>query len=409
MSGPLFSVVIPTFNRSRLLTYAIETTLRQSAADLEVVVCDNCSTDDTRETVGGFADPRVRYVRTPEHWVIADNWEFARTQARGRFVVMLSDDDALVPTALAAFAGEIDRHQADFLFCGVAEYRDTTFPGAGRNTLSCPPFSGVRRVVPAAEFLQPLFSFRPRFNMHPSAFVFARALADLVASRCGRFFQTNGVEYCAWTLAAAVARRIVFIDAPLCICGRTGASWGSNLALANPGQERIDAFIADVDRQQKYAPLSNFTMCNLWGEGVLTAGKLLPMELGGYEFDEAQYLRATMRELVQRRALGVNVSREIGELSTYSRKSPALAAELGSMAEARPTLPQLVRSRLGDAGGRALRRWLHQRRGARDVRGEKGRAGFEVRGEQFAFSTIRGCADFLGDVVTAACRRTHRS
>jgi hypothetical protein len=396
---PFFSVVIPTFNRSRLVTYAVDSILKQTFEDFEIVVCDNCSMDDTREVVGRLADPRVRYVRTPEHWVIADSWEFARSQARGRFIVMLSDDDALIPKALEVLAREAERHDADLLFCGVAEYRDETFPGPGRNTVSCPPFSARTRVVAGEEFLRPLFAFRGQFNMHPSAFVFAGALAELVANRCGRFFQTNGVEYCAWTLAAALAKRIVYVDAPLSICGRTGASWGSNLNLANPGQDRIEQFIADVDRQQKYAPISNFTMCNLWAEGVLTAKKLLPFELGTFDFDEPEYLRATTRELLQRRALGVDVSREMNELSEYVRKWPSLAAELASLAKPRPTLWRAVRSRLGDMGARALRHRMNERRSARHVRGGQATAGFHVRGGDFGFHTIGGCAEFLMDLV----------
>jgi glycosyltransferase involved in cell wall biosynthesis len=399
---PVFSVVIPTFNRSRLVAYAVDSILKQTFDDVEIVVCDNCSIDDTREVVGRIADPRVRYVRTPEHWVIADSWEFARSQAIGKFIVMLSDDDALVPTALETFARETRRHDADFLFCGVAEYRDDSFPGPGRNTLSCPPFSGSSRLVPAEEFLRPLFSFKGRFNMHPSAFVFAAALADLVASRCGRFFQTNGVEYCAWPLSAALARRIVYIDAPLCICGRTGASWGSNLALANPGQDRIEAFIADVERQPKCAPLTNFTMCNLWADGVLTAKKLLPVELGGYEFDEALYLRATMRELSRRRSLGVNVEREMRELSEYVRRWPSLSREMASTAEGRDTLWRPVRSLVAAVGARALRRRVRASRNARKVNRGEVASGFQVSGGDFGFHGIVGCAQFLGGVVGRA-------
>jgi len=402
---PLFSVVIPTYNRSRLVVYAVESILRQTFGDFEVIVCDNCSLDDTGEVVGRLTDPRVRYVKTPAHWVIADSWEFARAQAKGKLVVMLSDDDALVPTALEAFAQEAERHDADFLFCGVAEYRDESFPGVGRNTLSCPPFSGRRRVVSAHEFLQPLFAFKGRFNMHPSAFAFSQALADLVASRCGRFFQTNGVEYCAWTLAAALAKRIVYIDAPLCICGRTGASWGSNIALANPGQEKIDQFIADVDRQHKYAPLTNFTMCNLWGEGVLTAKKLLPLEFGGYEFDEAEYLRATMRELSTRRSLGVNVTKEIDELSRYVRQGPALAGELASIAEPRKAAWRSVRSVVGRLGGGALRRWVTATQNARKVRRGDVASGFAVHGSDLGFHTIVECAGFLAGVCARAVGR----
>jgi glycosyltransferase involved in cell wall biosynthesis len=399
---PFFSVVIPTFNRSRLVTYAVDSILKQTFGDFEIVVCDNCSTDDTGEVVGRIPDPRVRYVRTTAHWVIADSWEFARSQAKGRFIVMLSDDDALVPTALEAFAREIRRHDADFVFCGVAEYRDLTFPGSGRNTLSCPPFSGGSRVVSAEEFLQPLFAFKGRFNMHPSAFVFARALADLVANRCGRFFQTNGVEYCAWTLAAAVAKGIVYLDAPLCICGRTGASWGSNLSLANPGQERIEEFIADVNRTPMYAPLTNFTMCNLWADGVLAAKKLLPLEFGAYEFDETQYLRATMRQLCSRRSLGVDVAREMNELSEYVRRWPPLVTELASMAKSRKTFWGSIRSALGRLGGRALGRRVAAFRSARKVSRGEVTSGFVIRGEDFGFRDIVACVDFLAGVVARA-------
>ena len=398
---PLFSVVIPTFNRSRLVAYAVDSILRQTFADFEVVVCDNCSADDTADVIARITDARVRYVRTPAHWVIADSWEFARSQARGCFVLMLSDDDVLVRTALESFAREARHHDADFLFCGVAEYRDLSFPGDGRNTLSCVPFGGESRAVSLDDFVAPLFSFRQRFNMHPSAFAFARALADRVAGRCGRFFQTNGVEYCAWTLAAALAKRIVQIDAPLCVCGRTGASWGSNIALANPGQERIEQFIADVERQHKHAPLSNFTMCNLWAEGALTAKKLLPMELGNYEFDEPEYLRATMRELLRRRALAVDVSRDLHEVTSYTRKSPALARELEAMQAQRRSLWSSLRSAVGRAGGRAARIRVRALRDARRVRRGEVTRGFTINGADLGFDSITGCAEFLAGVVTA--------
>ena len=83
MSAPFFSVVIPTYNRSDLVTYAVESVLKQSFAELEVLVSDNGSTDDTAEVVGRIADPRVRYVQTPVHGPIADSWEFARSAGQG--------------------------------------------------------------------------------------------------------------------------------------------------------------------------------------------------------------------------------------------------------------------------------------------------------------------------------------
>jgi glycosyl transferase family 2 len=397
---PFFSIVIPTYNRSRLVTYAIDSVLKQTFGDFEIVVCDNGSADDTPDVVRRITDPRVRYVRTPRHMVIADNWEFARSHARGRMVLMLSDDDALVPTALQRFADEARRHDADFLFCGVAEYRDDTFPGLGRNTVRCPAFSGRARVLSLDEFVAPLFVFRSPFNMHPSAFLFERSLAELVASRCGRFFQTNGVEYCAWPLAAALARRIVYLDAPLCVLGRTGVSWGTNLGLANPGEQRIEEFIADVDHERKHAPLSNFTISNLWAEGLLTAKKLLAAEFSAYEFDEAEYLRKTMRNLSTRRSQGVDVSREIEEVLVYARKWPALAEELATKATVNRTTPwDALRGQAGKLGAEALVRRLRAYRSARHVRRGDVKTGFRVSGGDFRFYSIVGCAEFLGSIV----------
>ena len=397
--SPYFSIVIPTYNRSRLVKYAIDSVLNQTFRDFEIVVCDNGSLDDTPTVVCRLTDPRVRYVRTPRHMVIADNWEFARSQARGSLLLMLSDDDALVPTALERFARAARTHEADFLFCGVAEYRDNTFPGDGRNTVTCPSFSGQTRVLSVDEFVKPLFVFRNAFNMHPSAFMFSRTLAEQVASRCGRFFQTNGVEYCAWPLAAALAKHIVYLDAPLCICGRTGASWGSNLSLANPGQERIKQFIADVDHERKHAPLNNFTMSNLWAEGLLTAKKLLAAEFAGYEFDEAQYLRAAMRDLTARKAQGVDVTREIDEVLIHARKSAALVEELTSKATPQVTPWRAVRSAVGRLGVGAVLRRLRAYRTVRRVKHGDVMSGFHVDGSDFRFDGIVGCADFLGSVV----------
>src|SRR5215510_6953761 len=101
---PLFSIVIPTYNRSDLVQGAVRSILRQTLDDFEVVVSDNCSEDDTRDVIEGFQDVRVRYVRTPTHGPIGDSWEFARSQAKGTLVMMLSDDDALVHDALERFA-----------------------------------------------------------------------------------------------------------------------------------------------------------------------------------------------------------------------------------------------------------------------------------------------------------------
>jgi glycosyltransferase involved in cell wall biosynthesis len=400
MKTPFFSIVIPTFNRSDLFPYAVRSILKQTFDDFEIIVCDNFSDDATPEAAKQFTDSRFKYVQTPRHFVIADSWEFARSHATGELILMLSDDDALVTTALERFDYESKCHNADFLFCKPAQYRDLSYPGPEQNSIDCPPFSGASRVVSVEDFIGPLFSFRLKFEMHPSAFIFSKAIADFVANRTGRFFWTNGVEYSAWPIAAAFSKKIVHIDAPLVIVGRTGKSWGSNIALCNPGKERIQEFIKDVDHERKHAPLNNFTMCNLMAEGMLTAKSLFPGEFESYKFDELEYLSKTLAELRKRKALGVDVSTEMDDLRRYAAKYPIFTQEFGGVESARISagaerLTTRLRSVIGNLGARTLRRRIRASQLAHRLERGAVQSGFCASGEDFGFSDVLGCAEFL--------------
>jgi glycosyltransferase involved in cell wall biosynthesis len=395
--SPLFSIVIPTYNRSDLVEGAVRSVVRQTCPDFEVVVSDNCSEDNTREVVEEIGDPRVRYVRTPSHGVIADSWEFARAQARGRLIMMLSDDDALVPNALFRFAEEYRRHRSDFLFCNLAEYRDPSFQGPEENTVACRPFSGQTRQVALDEFLGPLFAFRPRFDMHPSAFMFAARIAEQVVQRSGRFFRTNGVEYFAWPLAAVLANSIVYIDAPLVILGRTAKSWGATVVLSNPGKQQIQKMIADAAQDRPWLPLTNFTLTNLMAEGMLLGRQMFPDELSAFPFDEPHYLRMTMRELRSRQAMGVDVDAEMRELVAYATKYPSLKDELLAPAPNghRSTLREFAKA-LGL--GRVRGRLAALREARRIRRGQVGN-GFYASGRDFGFNDALSCSDFVARVT----------
>ena len=110
MGTPYFSIVIPTYNRSDLFPYAVKSILKQTYDNVEVILSDNFSTDDSPDVASQFSDPRFRYVRTPRHFHIADAWEFARSHATGKLIMMLSDDDTLAATALEHLYSEAEYH-----------------------------------------------------------------------------------------------------------------------------------------------------------------------------------------------------------------------------------------------------------------------------------------------------------
>jgi glycosyltransferase involved in cell wall biosynthesis len=98
---PEITAVVPTHNRRDLLRLTLRTVLGQRDVDLEVVVVDDGSTDDTAEVVAGFDDPRMHLVRhgTPQGVSAARNRGIA--EAGGKWVAFVDDDDLWAPDKLA--------------------------------------------------------------------------------------------------------------------------------------------------------------------------------------------------------------------------------------------------------------------------------------------------------------------
>lgn len=107
MSGvaPTVSVLISTFNRSRLLRRAIRSVLMQDYRDFELVIIDDCSTDDTPHVIASFDDPRIRYIRNEtnvgsKEGDRAHMRRFVYELMRGTYFVYLCDDDYWLPSDL---------------------------------------------------------------------------------------------------------------------------------------------------------------------------------------------------------------------------------------------------------------------------------------------------------------------
>jgi glycosyltransferase involved in cell wall biosynthesis len=107
---PLVSVCIPTYNRAGLLAGALQSVLAQTVDDLEVIVSDNASPDDTPGVVAACTDPRLRYHRNARNIGGRANWNQAFSLARGRYIAPFPDDDLMLPENLACKVAALDAH-----------------------------------------------------------------------------------------------------------------------------------------------------------------------------------------------------------------------------------------------------------------------------------------------------------
>ncbi|MCB9159892.1 MAG: glycosyltransferase [Caldilineaceae bacterium] len=105
---PEVSVIIPNYNQSRFVTAAIDSVLQQSFRDVEIIVVDDGSTDDSAAVIARYGD-RVRYIYQQNQGLGAARNTGIKA-ATGRFVGLLDADDAWLPTYLAHMMTLATRH-----------------------------------------------------------------------------------------------------------------------------------------------------------------------------------------------------------------------------------------------------------------------------------------------------------
>lgn len=113
---PFFSIVIPTYNRCSDLEFALFCIFQQSFKNFEVIISDNCSSDNTRLVVNNYNDARVHYSCTNRTVGNAINIDRGIRLAKGKYVFLHSDDDFLFnPDSLMQIHEEITKYKPGYI------------------------------------------------------------------------------------------------------------------------------------------------------------------------------------------------------------------------------------------------------------------------------------------------------
>jgi|GEM_PF-7007112 len=100
VAHPLVSVGIPTYNQPEFLRQAIQSVLDQTFQNFEIIVVDDCSTDNTPDIVQEFEDPRIHYHRTDTNLRPPRSWNECARLAKGKYFSILPHDDLYKPKFL---------------------------------------------------------------------------------------------------------------------------------------------------------------------------------------------------------------------------------------------------------------------------------------------------------------------
>jgi len=232
-----FSILLPTRNRLQLLQYAVESVRRQDFSDWEIVVSDNASTEDVRGFVARLDDPRTHYVRTDSFVSVTDNWNNALRASTGDYVIMLGDDDALMPGYFSQLAHLIEKHEApDLIYTDAYQYAyPNVMPGHPSGFIQqgyAEFITGRARTEPfwlpraeAFALVAKSMSFRISFGFNMQHYVVSRRMVNALSSH-GEFYESPFPDYYAANALLLLAENVLVVPHPLIVIGISPKSFG---------------------------------------------------------------------------------------------------------------------------------------------------------------------------------------
>jgi glycosyltransferase involved in cell wall biosynthesis len=252
MSGPRFSVLVPTRDRPATLAHTLRTCLEQDFDSYEVIVSDDGTNPATATTVESLAGPRLRYHCAGRSLTMAENWEHALSFARGEYILVVGDDDGLMPGGLADLDRLLDAYQCPALSFERVNYHWPNTPlFEGENVISFPL---VREVEwrESVDIIEGVANSKLAFTLLPSPYtgVVRRDLLERMRERAGSVFRGSSPDvYSGYAIAHYVKRYPV----TTCVVSVAGTAAGSNGAEAlllggnNPGSRSFRSRNQEVD------------------------------------------------------------------------------------------------------------------------------------------------------------------
>ncbi|HVS88078.1 MAG TPA: glycosyltransferase [Candidatus Acidoferrum sp.] len=134
--NPLVSFVVPCYKLAHLLPECVNSILKQTYQNYEILIMDNCSPDNTPEVATSFSDPRVKHIRNETNLGHVRNFNKGITMARGKYVWLISPDDWLrSPKALARYVDLMERNPGiGYAFCRAVEVQGSKEVGIAQWT-----------------------------------------------------------------------------------------------------------------------------------------------------------------------------------------------------------------------------------------------------------------------------------
>jgi len=230
------SFLLPTRNRLEYLRYAIMSVLRQGDSNWEIVVSDNDSEEDISGYVKSLGHKQIRYYRTKEFISVTENWNNALEQSEGDYIIMLGDDDCVLPSyskTIRRLAVEYSMpeviYSSGYLYAYPQVLPDRPqgflFPSGCASFFQQAEKPYILDKATAHQMVKHSLRFQLRFAYNMQYSTFARiAIAQM--QQKGPLFQSPFPDFYATNGLFLKADRILVCPRPLVVIGITKKSYG---------------------------------------------------------------------------------------------------------------------------------------------------------------------------------------
>lgn len=279
MNRPKYSLVLPTLNGGATLRLTLPAMLATDRDDVEFVISNNRSDDDTKEVVLDQRDRRITYVEPPERLHHSRHLEFAYTHASGLWQSHLGDDDLVFPSRFAVLDTATAQTEAPLIRGGNLRYYWHDYPNPElANRVDKALFNGVLYEMSGADFAA--YHLNELVVFGGGSWVVRRDLIATIRERCGYFVSPRHVEFFAMRAAAAAADKVALLSLPIWILGRHGASSANQVLTPKSEQTKKDwDWSLEYPEPWPHCPFDWHAYANISLDGALHVLRHFP-ELG---------------------------------------------------------------------------------------------------------------------------------
>ena len=230
MNEQKITVVIPTRERSDVLEKSLITVTSQDYGNLEVIVSDNYSCDDTEDVVRSINDARVKYINTGKRVSMSHNWEFALSHVADGWVTIIGDDDGLLPGSLNKVSEIIRSTDVQAIRSSVCSYSWPSLTGKDFGRMGIPLKSGCE-VRDSKVWLSKLMNGYANYSELPmlynGGFVDMQVMKKIKRKTGAVYLSCIPDVYSAVSISSVI-EKYIYSNEPLAINGGSKHSTGTS-------------------------------------------------------------------------------------------------------------------------------------------------------------------------------------